>query len=330
MVLIFSKEQGEDTTEEVMDWLSSFNCEYQRYNGINLRNKPFKIAIGEKNTCELSNYDESILLDKVNLIWNRRWNESNFLDKSERNLNKDFSYSLKTHLFNEFNRVSQYIYHFFAQRKWVDKPHMIQPNKLIVLETAKECGLLIPNTLITNNKQDVLEFLEQNGSICTKPIHEVSVFFNFKKKNVYMMDTKEVKKETLEASDSIFFPSLFQKLVEKRFDIRIFYIDKCFYAMAIFSQRRKNSKLDFRNYNFVDPDRAVPYSLPQNIQTNLFKLVDKLGYEHCSIDMIKDDQNNYYFLEINPVGQFGMVSKPCNYNLEMKLAIYLKQKLDEG
>lgn len=33
--------------------------------------------------------------------------------------------------------------------------------------------------------------------------------------------------------------------------------------------------------------------------------------------------NNFYFLEINPVGQFGMVSGPCNYKIEKLIAKYI-------
>ena len=33
--------------------------------------------------------------------------------------------------------------------------------------------------------------------------------------------------------------------------------------------------------------------------------------------------DNYYFLEINPVGQYGMVADPCNYELDKLIAKYL-------
>lgn len=42
-----------------------------------------------------------------------------------------------------------------------------------------------------------------------------------------------------------------------------------------------------------------------------------------SIDMILGNDGLYYFLEVNPVGQFGMVSGPCNYYLERKIANFL-------
>lgn len=331
MILILSKEQGEGTTEEVMDWLYALDCDFQRLNGDHLRHNPFKISVGNSNSFVLNNYDKNIIQkDTVHTIWNRRWNDGDFLGNSEKSLNKDFSYEMKRHLLNEFNRLSQYIFHHFSGKNWIDKNHLIQPNKIVVLETAKDCQLNIPNTIITNNKQDTLNFLKENGRICTKPINEISGFLNTKKKRVYLMDTKEVKKDTLESLEEIFFPSLFQKLVEKKFDIRVFYLDRHFYPMAIFSQRREKSVLDFRNYNFADPDRSVPYSLPTHIENKLQLLVDKIGYKHCSIDMIKDTNNEYFFLEINPVGQFGMVSKPCNYNLEMEVAIYLKKEYEKG
>ena len=42
-----------------------------------------------------------------------------------------------------------------------------------------------------------------------------------------------------------------------------------------------------------------------------------------SIDMILTPEGDYYFLEVNPVGQFSMTSSPCNYNLEKRIAEYL-------
>ena len=38
--------------------------------------------------------------------------------------------------------------------------------------------------------------------------------------------------------------------------------------------------------------------------------------------------DDFIFLEVNPVGQFGMTSSPCNYSLEKKIAqhFYNNQK----
>jgi D-alanine-D-alanine ligase-like ATP-grasp enzyme len=42
-----------------------------------------------------------------------------------------------------------------------------------------------------------------------------------------------------------------------------------------------------------------------------------------SIDLIVNTTGEYIFLEVNPVGQFGMVSSPCNYYLEREIARFL-------
>lgn len=51
--------------------------------------------------------------------------------------------------------------------------------------------------------------------------------------------------------------------------------------------------------------------------------MNKINLNCGSIDILVDNNLNYFFLEVNPVGQFGMVSFPCNYNLENHIANYL-------
>ena len=48
-----------------------------------------------------------------------------------------------------------------------------------------------------------------------------------------------------------------------------------------------------------------------------------------SIDMIVTLDGEYVFLEINPIGQFGMVSYHCNYHLEKRIAEYIIAKRNE-
>ncbi len=93
--------------------------------------------------------------------------------------------------------------------------------------------------------------------------------------------------------------------------------------MGIFSQNNSKTKEDFRNYDQNLPNRNVPIKLPLDIEGKLKKLMKKLNLNSGSIDLIYTIDNKYVFLEVNPVGQFGMVSFPCNYNLEKKIAEFL-------
>lgn len=86
--------------------------------------------------------------------------------------------------------------------------------------------------------------------------------------------------------------------------------------MAILSQSDEKTKIDFRKYNEEKPNRNVPFKLPDDIDQKIKQLFKYLDLNTGSVDLIVDHQENFYFLEINPVGQFGMVSYPCNYFLE--------------
>ena len=105
-----------------------------------------------------------------------------------------------------------------------------------------------------------------------------------------------------------------------------FYMDGEFYSMAILSQADESTKVDFRKYNGAKPNRFIPYELPQIIKDQLTTLLNSLELNTGSIDLLVDESDNFYFLEINPVGQFGMVSLPCNYFLEKKVALNLIAK----
>jgi hypothetical protein len=106
-------------------------------------------------------------------------------------------------------------------------------------------------------------------------------------------------------------------------ELRIFLLNNTFYTMAIFSQNNPKTKVDFRNYDFKHPNRSVPFILPKKIEKKLLALFEKLNLNSGSADIIIDQAGRYIFLEINPIGQFGMVSSPCNYYLEKEIAAFL-------
>jgi ATP-GRASP peptide maturase of grasp-with-spasm system len=146
------------------------------------------------------------------------------------------------------------------------------------------------------------------------------------KRHTYIPYTEVIPKGIIKWLNPSFFPSLIQEEIEKEFEIRSFYIDGLFYSMAIFSQSDKLTKTDFRNYNYDKPNRCVPYLLPATVAHCLDSMMKDLQLNTGSIDLIKARNGRYYFLEVNPIGQFGMVSYTCNYYLEKVVARWLYNK----
>lgn len=191
-------------------------------------------------------------------------------------------------------------------------------NRLCVLDQARKIGLKTPIYEIITSAEGLQSARDKYGQIVTKAIGDgiYDVVDNFR----YYTYTEEVSGPLYENICDHFHPSLIMEQIHKAYEIRSFFIDGDIYSMAIFSQSNEVSRVDYRK---MPPPVGVPYQLPPDIEEKLKILYESLGLNTGSSDIIVDKNNNYIFLEINPVGQLGMTSIPCNYNLESKIARYL-------
>lgn len=130
-------------------------------------------------------------------------------------------------------------------------------------------------------------------------------------------------------NDQFMYPCMIQENIDKLFEIRTTYIRGSFYSIAIFSQASEETSVDFRKYNVNQKTRDGVYVLPDSIKIKLKALVQKCGLSFCSIDLIYTPNGQFVFLEINPIGQFGMVSNYHNQQVEKQIAMYLA-KSDKG
>jgi len=177
-----------------------------------------------------------------------------------------------------------------------------QHNKIHDLYIAQKIGLNIPNTIVTNKKEDLLAFYNLNNKkIITKPIKN-SLNIENEDSWEFGKSTFIIKNEDLEVLDTYFNLGFFQELIEKKFEIRVFFFEKKFYSMAIFSQKNEKTRVDYRNYDEDKPNRCVPYSLPKTIVAKLIRFINYKRINTGSIDIIFSKSNKYYFLENNPQG----------------------------
>lgn len=195
-------------------------------------------------------------------------------------------------------------------------------NKLLNLELARQCDLLIPETLITNRKDELKKFFRQQKKIISKCIyHPINI--NLTKTKMNSVGTVEVSMENIDFLSDFFTPTLYQKYYEKKYEVRVFFFEDQFYSMAIFSQNDIKTKIDYRNYNKTNPNRNVPFQLPPSILKNIKKFIKLKKINNGSIDFIVTPNNDFVFLEINPQGQFHWLSMNCNYYIEKNIASYL-------
>jgi ATP-GRASP peptide maturase of grasp-with-spasm system len=307
MILIISDSHDLSTTQ-VIEWLNLLDKQWIRINNEDNISAEF---IGTDIIFTIE--DLTFHLSAIKSVWHRR----GFLNfKHLKSGVIEFDRFLNT----EIRDLTDYVYYQLSKLPRIDSIRNAYINKLIVNDMAKDFDLIVPESYIFNKREAVNQlFINSETEYITKSISGDPIV-NFKDVTVFNY-TSKVRIQDIEFDS--FAPSLVQNYIDKKYELRIFYFKGEFYSMAMLSQKDEQTKIDFRVYNDVKPNRRVPFNLPSSIKNKLNLLMIKLGYDTGSIDMIVTPDNEYVFLEVNPVGQFGMTSFPCNYNLEKKIAEYL-------
>ena len=321
-LLLFFKKKLADycdiSTNHVIEWLNYYEIPYFRFNAED-RYEIMEFTIS--NDCNIIKLYSTLLKMEINLSeftcsWYRRGDIVFKLNSDKQIANID----IRSYISREYNAVKEYIFYFFENIPHLDSYFRRSLNKLMVLKEATRVGFKVPFTKIFTGK------LPTRGSIITKAITEG--FTILVGKENYGTFTNRVPMDN-NYNEILYSVSLIQELIEKEADLRVFYLNGKCYAMAIMSQTNEKSIIDFRTYPADKPNRRLSYFLPENVCNQLKELMTNLRLSTGSIDLILTKQHDYVFLEINPVGQFGMTSFPCNYYLEKQIARSIKVMYDE-
>jgi ATP-GRASP peptide maturase of grasp-with-spasm system len=312
MILIFSS-NFDFSTVLVERWLKYHSfTNYTRVNTHDLTNIDYDVQ-GKMIVSSIN----IINTEDVKVVWMRRHRPYILLDKKD--TNPEFYKLIYKSLSSEYESILKTLYFRLNRAYWLNHPSNVSIPKLIQLEIAQRVGLEIPATKVISSKAALLRFTMAHRGIITKAI---DILFNhhFDKSSVLGYTSEIDEKLILELPES-FFPSLVQERIEKQFEIRVFYLDGIIHSVAMFSQAYRSTTLDFRN---SDPSgkkvRTIPFILPQRIQDQISELMSCLSLNSGSLDLIFNKNDEFVFLEVNPVGQFGWISESCNLQLERLIA----------
>jgi glutathione synthase/RimK-type ligase-like ATP-grasp enzyme len=181
-----------------------------------------------------------------------------------------------------------------AFRRIISPPLMqraaVKPRQLSV---ARRVGLCVPETLITNDSGEALAFVERHGGAVvhkamTSPPH-------------WFIDTRLWDTSDHEhIADLGLCPTIFQQCIIGPSDVRVTVIGDQVFAARIETARGRavvDSRLD------LDAP-CMPYTLPDNVESALLRLMEQLGLLFGTIDLKLTASGEHVFLEVNPQGQF--------------------------
>ncbi len=304
MILILSNKLDQ-STQNVCEWLNYTKSDYF-YADISYFYRIYNGEIPEKS---INFYLKHI--DLCNVVWNRRWDYS---------LIETNNYIEQVKL-NEFKIFSNYIFKKINNSFWMDKMESINIDKLTQLEIASKTGLKCLPFILTNTKSELCTFMLNEGVLITKSL---GTTINIRKKqNQYTTYTNLIDEKGIERIPGIFSLSFFQKFIDKIYDIKIICIGEKLFPIAIESQNNNKTKIDFRKYDWNNPNRNFPHKIPDDISDKILKFMKTIDLKFGIIDFILGKDLCYYFLEVNPIGQFSYISGFSGANIEKEIAEYL-------
>jgi len=166
--------------------------------------------------------------------------------------------------------------------------------KLHNLYLAKHVGLLVPDTLVTNEFDHAAASLR--GTLIEKPVAG----------GEYTSRLDDLRKKLRKADAVARYPRFVQRKL-KRPEMRIYRIGAEFISFHLASR-----DLDYREHNRV---KLTVTKTPLTIQLKLRKLTDLLGLDFAAADFMRDASGEYRFLEVNTQPMFSAFDKVANGRL---------------
>ncbi|MCX4761578.1 ATP-grasp ribosomal peptide maturase [Streptomyces sp. NBC_01275] len=182
------------------------------------------------------------------------------------------------------------------------------------LTLAQRLGFTVPPTLVTNDPAEAREFIRAQGDAIFKTLRWTP----------YTRDGVPVTGWAApvtadEIDDSVrIAPHLFQARVDKVADLRVLIVGRHTFAVRIDSEL-----LDWRkDYSVLT---YTVEHLPDSVDKALHVYLDRLELVSGSFDLAVDRAGVYWWLELNPNGQWGWLEKETGLPMSAAFADLLMQ-----
>jgi len=171
------------------------------------------------------------------------------------------------------------------------------------LKLARQLGMCVPNSLITNDPDAVRAFARANpAGIVTKMQASFAVYREGVEHVVFTNTLDEAALDDLEGLDLC--PMTFQEKVPKQLELRVTVVGDRIFTAAVDSQVSDRALDDWRRDGQAFTEAWRPYDLPPAEAEKVLALMDRLKLNYGALDIILTPDGRYVFLEINPAGEW--------------------------
>ncbi len=198
--------------------------------------------------------------------------------------------------------------------RWLHEPQLASAaeNKPLQLAIARRIGLAIPPTLISNDRQRIMDFIEHAHGEGQQVIYKTFRPVGWHEQTqVRLKHTTPVSAADIRDNPFVeAVPGIYQHRVAKQFEVRSTFFGTREISVAIDSQRHPQGREDWRSALRLDGYLGTT-SLPGPIYEKCLRLMAAMQLETACFDFIVDAHGDYHFLELNQQGQFLWIEEIC-------------------
>jgi len=209
----------------------------------------------------------------------------------------------------------------FDKCKWINHPQStyLAEHKAFQLLLASRVGFKIPKTVICNNVDYLRDMCFTGHEYAIKGVDTILIQNSLNETFGY---TTILPIQKLNYSNMKNAPVVVQEPFHNKLDIRVTIIGDKYFAAAITANSKPINgdwRLQKNNAKFDSLE------LPSQIGKLCITLTQKLGLRYSAIDLVQHE-NQYYFLEINPTGEWAWLVDEAGLPIDKAIAEELNKK----
>ena len=233
----------------------------------------------------------------------------------------------KEYAHSSIHRHIHNVYSLFADAFWLSDYYAMQraESKPRQLELASQLGFNVSKSIFTSDSAAASSFIQATGDVVTKSLGNTLPIVDNKVQ--YFYTTKIAAGEKINLHNLHLAPAIFQAAIDVDLGLRVTVVDDQVFAAAVrdISHADHPKITDWRRAYTGGTLRFEAYELPKPLQARCIALTKALGLHYGAIDILLDKKGVYWFLEINPNGQWAFIEDDTGQPIGQAIATLLER-----
>ena len=258
--------------------------------------------------------------DRVSCVWSRRSFVETSLEESD---SQDIDFKIWR---GEWNKTLLGFYSSVNSATWLNplRENSRTENKYHQMRIAKSVGLRMPTTITSNKKEVLKRFCEEHEEVVLKLMHQD--FYRMNDGSIRAIYVNKVSAEMIEQFEGTTEnPIVLQRYIPKLFEVRYTVVGDYHHVCKIESQASEIANTDWRRY---DIPNTPHYSIdpPDDIKVKVSELMKQFSIPFGALDFVVSPEGEWYFLEVNPSGQWLWIEDLTGMPISHTIALWLDDK----